>query len=78
MRGLPTFSLPSLDECMELSLKTAQLTNPDAKFIGIAVNTSKMSAEEANAYLTTTEETTGLVTIDPVRQGVARIVDLLI
>jgi uncharacterized NAD-dependent epimerase/dehydratase family protein len=77
MRGLPTFPVPSLEDTMDAALRAARLTNPDAKFVGIAVNTSKMSEEEANAYLQTTEQKHGLVTVDPVRQGVARIVDQL-
>lgn len=78
MRGLPTFSLPDLTECMELSLRVAQLTNPNAEFVGIAVNTSKLSAEEAHKYMKQTESRLGLVTVDPVRDGVARIVDTLV
>ncbi len=77
MRGLPTFPLPSLEDAMDAALRAARLTNPDAKFVGIAVNTSKMSEQEAEDYIKATEQIHGLVTVDPVRQGVARIVDQL-
>ena len=77
MRGLPEFSLPSLQECMDANLSAARLTNKDAKFVGIAVNTSKLSEKEATAYLAKLEEEYGLPTVDPVRTGVAAIVDNL-
>ena len=77
MRGLPDFPLPELGECMEANLRTARLTNPDARFVGIAVNTSKLTEADAETYLKETEARYGLVTVDPLRQGVERIVDEL-
>ncbi|HYD38098.1 MAG TPA: DUF1611 domain-containing protein, partial [Allosphingosinicella sp.] len=43
VRGLPHFKLPGIKECMEANLAAARLTNPAAKFVGIALNTSQMS-----------------------------------
>ncbi|WP_421783481.1 N-acetyltransferase DgcN [Kiloniella litopenaei] len=77
MRGLPDFGLPSIKECMEANLAAAKLTNKNAKFVGIAINTSKLIDDEAKAYLAKTEEEFGLPTVDPVRTGVAAIVDNL-
>ncbi len=77
MRGLPDFPVPGLEECMDASLRTASLTNPNAKFVGVAVNTSQLSEKKAKAYLQETEKRLGLVAVDPVRQGVSRIVDVL-
>lgn len=76
MRGVD-YPLPDLAECMALNLTMAKLTNPDAKFVGIAVNTSKLSEGEAIRYLADLEEKYGLPTVDPVRQGVGRICDQL-
>ena len=78
MRGLPSFPIPDLKECMEATLRVANLTNPNAKFVGVAVNTSKLGEQEASDYLKQTEKDLGLVTVDPMRDGVARIVDQLI
>jgi len=75
MRGLPGFPLPDLGECMDLTLRVARIANPDAKFVGIAVDSSRLSEREAEDYLKQTEQDLGLVTVDPVRNGVARIVD---
>ena len=78
MRGLPGFPLPGLRECMDATLRVAALTNPDAKFVGVAVDTSRLSEQEAGEYLRRTEQELGLVTVDPVRNGVARIVDQIV
>jgi uncharacterized NAD-dependent epimerase/dehydratase family protein len=78
MRGLPHFPLPDLKACMDASLNVAYLTNPNAKFVGVAVNTAKLADQEADNYLKQTEQNLGLVTVDPVRGGVARIVDQML
>ena len=78
MRGLPGFPLPGLRECMDATLRVARLTNPDAKFIGVAVDTSRLSEQQAAEYLRRTEQELGLATVDPVRNGVARIVDQIV
>ena len=75
MRGLPSFPIPDLRECMDAALRVAYLTNPYAKFVGVAVDTSRLGEQEAKDYLQQTEQELGLVTVDPVRNGVARIVD---
>lgn len=75
MRGLPGYPIPALDEVMPLALQMARLTNKDARFIGIAINTAKMGEDEALSYLEDVEKQHGLPTVDPVRTGVGRIVD---
>ncbi|MDV7338243.1 N-acetyltransferase DgcN [Terasakiella sp. A23] len=77
MRGLPDYPVPSIDDVMSLGLQMAQLTNKDAKFVGICVNTSQLSEAEAEAYLKETEAKYNLPCVDPVRNGVGRIVDAL-
>jgi len=78
MRGLPEFPLPSLAECMEANLNAARLTSPDVKCIGISINTKALTEAEAKAYLKKTEAEMGLPVVDPVRNGVARLVDALL
>lgn len=77
MRGLPDFALPSLEDCMEANLRTASLTNPAVRFVGFAADTSRLGEDEALAFLEKTEKSLGLPAVDPVRTGVARIVDNL-
>ena len=78
MRGLPNFPIPDLQECMDAAVRVAHLTNPHAEFIGVAVDTARLGEQEADAYLKKTEQDLGLVTVDPVRNGVARIVDQMV
>ncbi|MCD6582323.1 MAG: DUF1611 domain-containing protein [Desulfuromusa sp.] len=78
MRGLPGQPLPDLKSCMELNLATAQLTNPAAKFIGVAINTSLMESAAADIYLADVEQLLGLPTVDPVRTGVSCLIDNLV
>jgi len=77
MRGMPDYPLPGLQEAMDMNLEAAKLTSPEAKFIGIAVNTSMLSDEDSRAILSAYEAETGLPSVDPVRTGVASIVDNL-
>ena len=77
MRGLPDYPLPSLEACLEANIAAARLTNPAVTCLGIAVNTSQMPADEAAAYLDETGGRLGLPAVDPVRDGVAPIVDRL-
>jgi uncharacterized NAD-dependent epimerase/dehydratase family protein len=77
MRGLPDYPLPTLEACIEANLAAARLTNPAAAFVGVAVNSSQMAGDAAAAFLAETEQRLGLPTVDPVRDGVGRIVDQL-
>lgn len=77
MRGLPDYSVPEIQTCMDANLVVARLTSPDAKFVGISVNTSQLSEIKAMEYLAKLEEEFGLPAVDPFRQGVSRIVSAL-
>jgi uncharacterized NAD-dependent epimerase/dehydratase family protein len=77
MRGLPTYGLPSIADCIHLNEQCGRLTNAQCHTIGIAVNTSKRSEQDALELLKDIERETGLPCIDPMRQGAARLVDAL-
>ena len=77
MRGLPEFGLPDLKDCMDTNLAAARLTNPEARFVGIAVNTSQMDKTKADGYLQGLADQFGLPAVDPFAQGVGAIVDAL-
>ncbi len=77
MRGLPHYALPEIDVCMQRNLEAAQLTNPEARFVGLAVNTSGLAAAEGDDLLKKLSDAHGLPAVDPVRTGVAAIVDRL-
>ncbi len=77
MRGVPDRALPSLEECIETNERAAHLTNPAARVIGLAINTSAMAEDEAHAWMKATGTRLGLPCCDPLRGGVGPIVDEL-
>ena len=77
MRGLPDYPLPGLEEAMGMHLEAARVTNKNARFVGISVNTSALPEDESEAVLARYSAQTGLPCVDPLRTGVREIVDQL-
>jgi len=77
MRGLPGYSLPTLEELRDVALTLAKVVNPACKVVGVSVNTQHMSDDEAAAYVAETEKRLGLPTTDPFRFGAAKLADAL-
>ncbi|WP_258241003.1 N-acetyltransferase DgcN [Pseudidiomarina homiensis] len=77
MRAIDNRPLPSLTETIALNEQMARVTNPNAKVIGIAVNTSSVTEAEAQDYCRQVEQELGLPCVDPIRHGVATLVDKL-
>ncbi|MGI9303314.1 MAG: N-acetyltransferase DgcN [Gammaproteobacteria bacterium] len=78
MRGLPEYPIPDVEDCMDAHVRAARLTNSNAEFVGVCVNTSALQAGGARRYLDEVEERVRLPAVDPVRDGVGRVVDQLI
>ncbi len=78
MRGIPHQPLPSLEDCIRVNEEHARLTNPDAKVVGFAFNTSAMSDADAEACLKEHADKFGMPAVDPVRTGVAPLVDAIL
>jgi uncharacterized NAD-dependent epimerase/dehydratase family protein len=76
MRGVPA-PLPSIAEVIDLTLRCGRLTNPAIRPIGIAVNTQALDADDARATLERLAREHDLPATDPVRFGVAPIVDAI-
>jgi len=77
MRGLPGYSLPTLEVLRDTALPLARVANPACQVVGITVNTQHMPEGEALAYLAELEANMGLPAVDPFRQGADRIADAL-
>jgi uncharacterized NAD-dependent epimerase/dehydratase family protein len=77
MRGLPGYELPSLEALRDMALPLARIANPACEVVGISINTAAMGEDEALSYLEATEKRMGLPTVDPFRQGAARLADAL-
>jgi len=65
----PEFPIPSIKDCIDLNLRSAQLTNPDVICVGISVNTSGLESDERNRYLQTLKQETDLPCVDSVING---------
>jgi uncharacterized NAD-dependent epimerase/dehydratase family protein len=78
MDDCPEYRLPDLEDALDLNLRTARRTNPQARFVGIALNTSSLDEAAARQLISATQARLGLPCCDPVRTGVANIVDHLL
>jgi uncharacterized NAD-dependent epimerase/dehydratase family protein len=70
--------LPSIAEVIDATIAAGRLTNPAIRCVGIAINTSALSEEDARRLIDSTAEAHGLPASDPVRFGVGAIVDRLL
>ncbi len=77
MRGLPHYPVPDLAACMDANLAAARLTNPAARFVGIALNTAALDDAQAATLCAELEARFGLPCQDPVRMGCEAIIDRL-
>ena len=77
LASFPHFPVVSLEQAMPAYLSAARLTNPRAKFVGVALNTSSLSEREAKGILDRIAEQLGLPCVDPIRTGVDLLVDAL-
>lgn len=77
LNEFPHVPVRPLTEAIPAYLAAARLTNPNARFVGLSLNTSALSAPEAESVLRSTGESLGLPCVDPIRTGVAPIVAAL-
>lgn len=76
--GFPDYPLPDLLESIDLNLRMGRRTNPNIHCVGISVNTSQLLAGERDAWLRDLAKRTGLPCVNPLVEGPASIVDLLL
>jgi D-glutamate N-acetyltransferase len=70
LASFPHVPVMRLERALPAYLDAAHLTNPRARFIGVALNTSSLSGEEAKAALDRTADRLDLPCVDPIRTGV--------
>jgi uncharacterized NAD-dependent epimerase/dehydratase family protein len=77
MLGHAQFTLPSIEETMELNLKLGRRTNPAIRCGGVSLNTSQLSESEAQQLIAAESKRLQLPVADPIRGGAAfeRLVD---
>jgi len=77
LASFPHVSIVPLERAISAYLSAAHLTNPAARFIGIALNTSRLSADEAKQMIDSTADRFGMRCVDPIRSGAAPLIDAL-
>lgn len=73
----PHYTVMPLDEMMELYLPLARRVNPNARFVGISLNTSRLDEVARTSARESASSLTGLPAVDPIIDGVGPILDLL-
>ena len=74
MRGVD-HALPTIQQVIDRNIEDGKLTNPDIQCVGICVNTQNLPEDEARDYLSSLAAEYGLPCVDPIRTGMASIVD---
>lgn len=74
MRGVPA-QLPTIGDVIHMTIGLGRLTNPAIRCVGIAINTEHLNEAEAKNEIARAHKAHGLPATDPVRFGVAPIVD---
>ena len=72
------YSIPSYKECFDAYLAAARLTNPASRFAGISLNTSQLDEKAAARSVAEVSDRIALPCCDPIRHGVATIVDRIL
>ena len=78
MRGLPHYSVPTLEALYEMALPIAKISNPNCKISGICVNTKDLEESKAKTLIEEIEGNFQLPTVDPFKHGTKKIVDNLL
>ncbi|HYD97934.1 MAG TPA: DUF1611 domain-containing protein, partial [Alphaproteobacteria bacterium] len=78
MRGLPDRPMPGLYETLTLNERMARIVCPQARVVGIALNTAHLSDRDAAALIADTAEKQVLPVVDPLRTGVGPLVDAIL
>ena len=76
--NFPDYPIPSWQQCVEQYTTAARLTNPQARVVGISLNTAALDAASARAAIAAVAADTGLACVDPVRFGCAALADAVV
>lgn len=73
----PDYPLPELADVISCNIELARRTNKNVKMLGLSVNSSNLDEQQALLAMAGLEDTHGFPVVDPVRTGVARLLDHL-
>jgi uncharacterized NAD-dependent epimerase/dehydratase family protein len=77
IEGFPGFPIPPLAEAVRQYLTAAKVTNAQARFVGVSLNTSALSAEQRSRTMAAVHTELALPVIDPMVDGADAIVRAL-
>ncbi len=75
--GWEHYSLPSIQECIDMHILLGKRTNPEICCVGISVNTSGLPTKEREQYIKNLTKETGLPCIDPLIDGCDKIIKFI-
>ena len=73
----PHIKMPDISFCLKKHLEAIRLTNPKVRCVGLSINTSTLSDKDAIKKISNIENKYQIPTVDPVRDGVDKIVDYM-
>jgi uncharacterized NAD-dependent epimerase/dehydratase family protein len=76
--GWEHIPLPTIDDVISRTIDIGRQLNPDIRPVGISVNTSALGDAAAGTYLEDISQRYGMPAVDPLRGGVAPVVDYLL
>ena len=71
MLGYPDFPLPTIEEVILQTVALGRLTNPGIRCVGVSLNTSGYTDDQADPLVAAESERLGLPVADPLRGGPA-------
>jgi len=77
IEGRPGFPTPSIEEAMGDYLRVARVTNRNARFAAVSLNTGRLAEPDALATIQATADATGLPCFDPLRTSLTGLVERL-
>ena len=75
--GWPDFELPTINQVITRTIDIGSQVNSEIRCLGLSINTSSLGEEQALGYLRNLEVEYGLPATDPIRFGVANLVDAM-
>ncbi len=71
MLGLDGYTLPAVEEVIDMTIRLGRRTNPAIRCAGISLNTVALDAAAAEALMAAESQRLGLPVADPIRSGAA-------
>lgn len=78
IEGYDDYAVPSIEDCIALTIANGRLTNSQIRCAGVSINSAGLSEQERTRYLRAIEDRLSLPCVDPVATGTGKLVDELL